>query len=150
MCTISSAHPLGPGVVERSHNVPCQFEIRPSVWHLGQNQMMASSGATDASTVAFLHLKQVGAMGASAFWLDARAVASVKNSAIFRAGPLSGAIAPRASRKCFRSQIYIGIDCRWNPSTRHANGPSRRCCTTSASTTPWFLTSVSTTRCKYA
>jgi hypothetical protein len=48
--------PCSPGVVERSHNVPRQFEIRPSALHRGQHQMMASSGATLASTVAFLHL----------------------------------------------------------------------------------------------
>src|SRR5450755_3351516 len=44
----------------RSQSVACQFEMRPSAWQCGQCQTMASSWASAASTVPFLHLKHRG------------------------------------------------------------------------------------------
>lgn len=98
----------GLGLAVKSHSVPCQLEMRPSAPQAGQVHTTAWSMARAAVTVPFLHLKHFGAAGPSTDPSDTCATTSTRNCANVRAGPLTGASAPEASRKCVRSVMCIG------------------------------------------
>ena len=98
------------GRSRKSHRLPCQFEMSPSVWHFGQIQMKASSEAWRATISAFLHLKHLGAGNDSGAESDAWATTSTWTCAMARAGPLTGPMEPELSRKWVRSVMYVCVD----------------------------------------
>jgi hypothetical protein len=95
------------GRSRKSHRLPFQSEMRPSVFHFEQIQITASSGARIASTSAFLHLKHLGEGKASGAESEAWATTSTWNCAMAKAAPLTGLMAPELSRKWVRSVMYV-------------------------------------------
>lgn len=101
----------------RSHRLPRQFEILPSVAQRGQDQTTAPSRATSSSTAVFRHMKHPGAT-ISRPGCVAAATTAPTNSANRRAGPFSGAMAPLSFRQCVTSMMYMA--------SRGVNRGSRR------------------------